>query len=194
MKSKEKIINDYEKYIKFIIKKLGLGYLYDELYDVALIGFTQAINNFDESKNIKITTFIFECVKNEVCKELKNINEYRNKLKIRSLNEPISVGSDEELQDFIPFYEHYEKKLFKDEIMYVINRKLSFLNERDQTIFNHLYGLNGHKQMNSIELEKKYNTTRQNIQRIKIKILNQLKNVTKEYLENYMEGLYDKED
>ncbi len=194
MNPKEKIINDYDKYIKFVLKDMNIGYLYDELYDLGLIGFVKGLNTFDKNKNVKISTYIYECIKNQILVGLRKLKKYNENYNPISLDQPITIEKDLELKDIIPHYENYERNIYMDEIMYIINRRLSFLNDRQQEIFKDIYGLDGHKQLNSLELQKKYKTTRQNLYQIKNKILNKLKYITTDYRENYWEGLYDKKN
>lgn len=191
MNAKDKLIQDYDSFIKFVIKDMHLGYLYDEIYDLALIGFAQAVNTYDESKKIKATTYFYECIKNEILKGTKQYKIYKERYNPISLNQPLLEGAEEEIQDTIPCYEQYERNLYMDEILCVINRRLSFLDETQQEIFKHLYGLDGYKQMTGIELEKKYKTSKQNIYRIKKDIIRKLKHCTLPYMNNYYEGLYD---
>lgn len=194
MNSKEEIINDYDKYIKFVLKDMRIGYLYDELYDLGLIGFVKGLNTFDKNKNVKISTYIYECIKNQILVGLAKLKKYNEKYNPISLDQPITVEKDLELRDVIPHYENYERNIYMDEIMYVINRRLSFLDDKQQEIFKDIYGLDGHKQLSSKELQKKYKTTKQNLYQIKSKVLNKLKHITQDYKENYLEGLYDKKD
>lgn len=194
MNPKEKIINDYDNYIKYIIKNMRLAHLYDELYDAGLVGFTKGLNTFDETKNIKISTYIYECIKNEIIVELVKIKRYNEKYNPISLDQPLLLESDLELKDVIPHYEDYERNIYMDEIINVINKRLSFLNDKQQNLFKDMYGLDGHKQLSSLELKKKYKMSRQNIYRIKKNIINKLRYITTDYRENYWEGLYDKKN
>lgn len=184
--SKEQVIKDYDKIVKFVLKDMKLGYRFDDLYDIGIIGFVRGINSYDENKNVKYSTYLYECIKNEILKYVDYEKNERRKGEIVSLN--IEINNDIELLDLIPSYEDYDEKLYLDEIRYIINRRLSFLNERDEKIFKHLYGLDGYKILNIDELEKKFNTTKQNISRIKYKIIKILKH---DLLINYYKTYQD---
>lgn len=194
MKSKEEMIKNHEKYINFVINDLHLGHRRDELFDVGMIGFVNGINTYDETKGFELTTYLYTCIKNEILHLLTYETRERRMAEIVSLNTLVDEGETTELQDFIGKEEEYERKIFMDELMYIIERRLSFMTERQQNIFNDLYGYNGHKQLSFTEAAKKYKTTRQNIYDINRRIIKNLKGATWNLRENYYEGLYDKKD
>lgn len=163
---------------------MGLGYKFDDLYDIGIIGFVRGINSYDETKNSKLTTYLYECIKNEILKHLEKENKKNETLSLNT-----NIGDNTELIDIIPSYEKYDEKLYLDEMLWAINRRLSFLKERDEIIFKHLYGLDGYKVLSYQEICKKYNMTKQNITRIRKKVINILKYSTKDYYKTYQELL-----
>ena len=185
--SKEQIIKNYNKIIGFVLKNMNLLHKSDELFDVGMVGFVRGINTYDETKNIKYSTYLYECIKNEILRYL----EHEKNNKTISLN--TIIGEDTELLDMIPSYELYDENLYLDEILYVINRRLSFLNERDEIVFKHLYGLDGYKKLETIEIAKKFGTSKQNIQRIKEKVIRILRHdLFTSYYKSYQEMLLGK--
>lgn len=194
MNQKEQLIKDYEKIINHIIKKMRLGYRHDEFFDVGMIGFMNGINTFDETRGAKLLTYVYECVKNEIMKQLKYENCVSRTAEVISLNVLVSKDEETELGDLIGYKEEYEKNLYKSELYRIIDCRISFMTEKQRDILYHFYGLAGCKKMSIDELAQKYNTSRQNINDIKRRLINQLKYVTRDFYQNYREGLYDKED
>jgi RNA polymerase sporulation-specific sigma factor len=194
MNQKEKIIKDYEKIINGILKKMNLKYHRDELFDIGMIGFVKGLNTYNDNKGTKISTYLYKCVKNEIMKQLKYENCVSRTADVVSLN--VLVGKDEEteLGDLIGYKEEYEKNLYKSELYRIIDCRISFMSEKQRDILYHFYGLEGCKKMSIDELAQKYNTTKQNINGIKRRLINQLKYITRDFYQNYKEGLYDKED
>lgn len=189
--SKENVIKDYEKIINYVLKSMGLSYRRDELFDVGMIGFVNGINSYDETKGFTYMTYLYDCIKNEILHYLKYENRKRRIVETISLNTEINYNT--ELLDFIPSYEKYDEILYLDELLYVINRRLSFLSERDETIFKHLYGIDGYKELTTEELQEKFKTSKQNIQRIKMKILRMLRyEMLSKYYKTYQELLKTK--
>lgn len=188
--SKEKIINDYEKIVKFVIKDMNLGHRYDELYDVGIIGFVNGINTFDETRGVKQITYLYDCIKNEICHYLEAENRVKRKGTTISLNTLINEST--ELIDLIPTYQDYDRDLYLEEIYSIIDRRLAKLSERDEKIFKHLYGIDGYEKLESLQLEKKFNMSRQNVIRIRNKVLNMLRYEIKDYYRTYQEILSNK--
>lgn len=188
---KENAINDYDKIVKFVIKDMRLGYRYDDLYDVGVIGFVKGLNTYDEDKGTKYSTYLYECIKNEILQYLEQENMKKRQSEIVSLNSYIL--DDIELIDVIPCYVNYDEKLYLDEMFHDINNRLSFLKERDEMIFKHIYGIDGYKKLTIEELQKKFKMSKQNIQRIKIKILKILRyEMITKYYKTYQDLLLNK--
>lgn len=194
MNQKEQLIKDYEKIINHIIKKMRLGYRHDDLFDVGMIGFMNGINTFDETRGTKLLTYVYECIKNEIMKQLKYENCVSRTAEVISLNTLVGEEEETELGDLIGYKEEYEKRLYKNELYNIICYRMLFMSKKQIDILYHFFGLGGCKKMSIDELAQKYNTSRQNINDIKRRLINQLKYVTRDFYQNYREGLYDKED
>ena len=187
--SKEKIINDYQKIVSYVIKNMKLSYRFDELYDIGIIGFVNGINTYDSNKGVKLITYICECVKKQILQYLQHERRKKREAKIISLN---TIINDTELIETIPSYYDFDRNLYLEEINYAINRRLSWLSKRDEIIFKHIYGIDGYKKLNISELEKKFKMSKQNIQRIKKKIIGILRYEIKDYYKTYQELLLNK--
>lgn len=190
MKSKEEITKDYEKIINFVIKKMKLGYRHDEIFDIGMIGFVNGLNTFDESKGYTIVTYLYRCIKNEICKYLYLQNMPKRTGEVISYNTMIS--EDTELLEVLGYDIDYEQNYYVNEMLKEIFNRLSKLTKKQQLIFNHLYGLNGYKEMSARQIEDKYGFSRQSIHQIKKRVLNQLRFILQKYQNE--ERKYDKED
>lgn len=190
MKSKEEITKDYEKIINYVIKKMKLGYRHDEIFDVGMIGFVNGLNNFDESKGYTIVNYLYHCIKNEICKYLYLQSMPKRTAEVISYNTMIS--EDTELLEVLGYNIDYEQNYYVNEMLKEIFNRLSKLTKKQQFIFNHLYGLNGYKEMNARQIEDKYGFSRQSIHQIKKRVLNQLRFILQKYQNE--ERKYDKED
>lgn len=178
------IIKDYEKIVKYVIKDMKLGYKFDELYDVGIIGFVNGINTYDSNKGTKCISYVCECVKNQILQYLQHENMKKREAKLVSLN---LIVNDMELIDTIPSYYDYDRNLYLQEINSIINRRLSWLSKRDEMIFKHIYGIDGFEELSIVDLGKKFNTSKQNVQRIKMKVLRMLRYEIREYYKTYQE-------
>lgn len=190
MNSKEQIIKDYNKIINFVIKKMNLGYRYDDIYDVGLIGFVRGINSYDETKNIKYLTYLYECIKNEILRHINHVKRKKRDVEIVSLNTKIS--EDTELQDLIGYDIDYEQNFYVDQLINIVSDSMKNLTKNQYLIFSHLYGLNGFKELTVSEISQIYGFSKQSVHQIKNKVLNILRYTLNKYRNE--EGLYDKKN
>ena len=190
MKSKEEIAKDYEKIINYVIKNMKLGYKHDEIFDVGMIGFVNGLNNFDKNKGYAYSTFLYNCVKNEISKYLYLQNMKKRTAEIISYN--TMVSEDTELLEMLGYNIDYEQNFYVNEMLKEIFNRINKLTKKQQLIFNHLYGLNGYQEMTSKEIQEKYGFSRQSINQIKKRILNQLRFILYKYQDE--ERKYDKKD
>lgn len=190
MISKEQIIKDYDKIVNFVIKSMHLGYRYDEIFDAGLIGFVNGLNNYDESKKIKYSTYLYECIKNEILRYINHDKRKKGEVEIVSLN--TTINDDIELQDMIGYDIDYDQNYYVNQLIEIISDSMRDLTKKQYLVFSHLYGLNGFKEMTATEINNTYGFSKQNIHQIKDKVLNKLRYVLRHYRNE--EGLYDKKN
>lgn len=181
---KESVIEDYKNIISFVINDMKLNYRRDELFDIGMIGFVNGINTFDESKGFKYITYLYDCIKNEIIHFLQYEKRKRRDAVIVSLN---TLINDIELGELIPTYYDYDKELYMEEMKCIIDRRLGKLKERDEKIFKHYYGIDGYEKLTSLQLEKKFNMSRQNVIRIRNRVLNMLRYEVRDYYKTYQD-------
>lgn len=71
--AKEKIFNENEPLIKSIIRRFrNKGVEYDDLYQIASMGFLKAINNFDECFGVKFSTYTVPMVIGEIKRYMRD--------------------------------------------------------------------------------------------------------------------------
>ena len=71
--AKERIFNNNSALIKSIIRRFfNKGVEYDDLYQIACIGFLKAINNFDESFNVKFSTYSVPMIIGEIKRYMRD--------------------------------------------------------------------------------------------------------------------------
>lgn len=190
MNSKNQIIKDYAKIVNFVIKSMHLGYRYDDIYDAGLIGFVNGINSYDESKKIKYSTYLYECIKNEILRYIDHDKRKKGDVEIVSLN--TKINDDVELQDMIGYDIDYDQNYYIDELIDIISNSMKELTKNQYLVFSHLYGLNGFKEMTTAEINRVYGFSKQSIHQIKVRVLNKLKYVLRNYRNE--EGLYVKKN
>ena len=184
--SNEEVRNSlYEKYeplIKFIVKKytataVRYGLDYNDLIQEANVGFTDALNSYDEKKDASLKTFISLCIERKLINAIRKIQTNKSQMEKANLSLDydydkqglplIDVLGDENADPLIKFSEiEQEENLRKN-----IQEQLS---ENEKQVFNLLLkGLN-YKEIATL-LDKNEKQIDNTIQRIRGKVRQLLK-------------------
>ncbi len=96
--AKELLYQKYKYMIDGIIKNYAyaakkLGVEYNDLYQEALVGFSDALNRFDESKNVQMSTFISLCVKRRLQSTITKAGRMKNQMLLDSLSLDYTYGN-----------------------------------------------------------------------------------------------------
>ena len=89
--AKDVLVEKYKYIINIEIKKYLkianiLGYDYNDLYQDALVGFIDAINNYNQDKESSLPTFITMCVDRRLQYSIRKINNKKSKIQAESLS------------------------------------------------------------------------------------------------------------
>ena len=85
--AKERLIIENSSLIKCIVKRfLGRGVEYDDLYQLGEMGFIKAVNNFDESFNVKFSTYAVPMIMGEIKRFLRDDGSIKVSRIIKGLN------------------------------------------------------------------------------------------------------------
>ena len=162
------------KLIYFTINKLRLGYMQDEIIDVAYIGYTRALNTYNEEKG-SFSTYAYTCIKNEIGHYLamKNNDVRKANNDVLSLNYVADDNdNDNELIDLIKddydLESNTTNKILVEEICKVAKEVLT---DKQYKVFNLCYVI-GYK---DYETAKILGVSRERIRQIKISLLTRLK-------------------
>ncbi len=121
--AKDILYNKYKYIIDVIIKKYfytakKLGVEYNDLYQEGLVGFADALNRFDESKNVQISTFISLCVERRLQNAVLKAGRLKNKVLLESVSLDHAYG---EFQ--IPLIEMIQDQKNKDPLQNITNQE-----------------------------------------------------------------------
>lgn len=178
-KVEEQMILDNISLIYMCIKNLHLYYQTEDefqaYYDAGLDGLIKGTRKYDESKDIKSSTFLYACIKNEILHLVTTKNYQKNKNKFGkdiSLNFTINDDSNKltEFGDLIPDLEtnielEIEKKLESERLLDAVN---NLKNEKDKLVIKMYYGLDGYEPGTYESVGKCLGVTREMI-RVRIK-------------------------
>lgn len=92
----EELIVNNSSLIKSVVRRfLGRGVEYDDLFQLASIGFIKAINNFDESFNVRFSTYAVPMIAGELKRFLRDDGSIKVSRIIKGLNYKIKVIVEE---------------------------------------------------------------------------------------------------
>ena len=89
--AKDVLFLKYKYIIDIVIKKYAFsamkyGFEYKDLYQEALVGYSDAINSYKEDKNASLSTFITLCVDRRLQNIIKKAGRIKNKILLESLS------------------------------------------------------------------------------------------------------------
>lgn len=130
--------------VVYIAKKFdNTGVGVEDLISIGTIGLIKAINTFKPDKNIKLATYASRCIENEILMYLRRNSKTRLEV---SIDEPLNVdwdGNELLLSDILGTDEDVIYRDMETEAEHkVLNRAISKLSKREQTIVKLRFGLN----------------------------------------------------
>lgn len=171
--SRNKLIEHNLRLVAHIIKKYySSNNNQDDLVSIGTIGLIKAIDTFDVSKGIRLSSYAARCIENEVLMFFRNSKKSSQDV---SLNEPIDTDKDGNalvLMDIMSegdsIVENLDIKIKSEKLYKYIEEILS---DRDQMIIKLRYGLNGIIPLTQREVAEKLGISRSYVSRIEKKAL-----------------------
>ena len=94
--AKEKLISMNAPLIKSIVKRyLNKGVEYDDLYQIASVGFIKALNNYDESFGVKFSTYTVPMIIGEIKRYIRDNGAIKVSRSLKSLANKINRFVDD---------------------------------------------------------------------------------------------------
>ena len=153
-----------DKFASFINQNVMLSY--DDLLEVAFIGFIKAIDRYNFKFNLNFYTYATRNMRNEILKYLKNISKKYKSISLEELCENHELVSSTNL----------ENNYITKELIVFLQNNYSILTIKEELIIKYLFGIDGcaYKER---ELAENFACTIENISKIKKKGLRKLRNV-----------------
>lgn len=148
----------------------------DDLISIGSIGLIKGINTYDSKKSIKLSTYISKCIDNEILMYFRTIKKQNNEV---YLDDPIGKDKDDNAIALRDILENDEKSI-DDEIdlkikMDKLYKKIKeILKDREKTIIELRFGLNGKRPKTQNEIAKKMGISRSYVSRIETKAIGKL--------------------
>lgn len=174
--AKSELIEHNLRLVAHIIKKYYSNSAdQDDLISIGTIGLIKAVNTFDSSKGIRLSSYAARCIANEV---LMYFRSSRKSAQDISINEPIDTDKDGNaltLMDIMSvdddILEHLDCKIKSEQLRQYITDALS---PREQRIIRLRYGLGDREPLTQREVAQKLGISRSYVSRIEKKALSAL--------------------
>ncbi len=176
-KARENLISHNLRLVAHIVKKYTNSLEADDLLSVGTIGLIKAIDTFDYSKKVQLSTYAARCINNEILMLIRSNRKHKNVVSLNSLTSSNEDDKDLELKDVLSFddeelYEQVETNLLIQKVKKVIAERLD---EREQAVIRLRYGIDCGRSMTQKEVSQKLGISRSYISRIENKALSVIK-------------------
>ena len=154
----------------------------DDLISIGTIGLIKGINSFKLEKGSKLSTYVSRCIDNETLMYLRSTKKLNAEV---YLNEPIGKDKDDNVVTLQEVLENNERNI-EDEVDLKIKIKLLYekikevLKDREKTIIELRFGLDGHKPKTQHEIADMMGISRSYVSRIETKAISKLAKEIKE--------------
>ena len=154
----------------------------DDLISIGTIGLIKGINSFNIEKGAKLSTYVSRCIDNEILMHLRATKKIGAEV---YLNEPIGKDKDDNVVTLEEVLENNERNIeeevdLKMKIKLLYEKMKSLLRDRERTIIELRFGLDGHKPKTQNEIASMMGISRSYVSRIETKAIEKLSKVIKE--------------
>ena len=148
----------------------------EDLISIGTIGLIKAVNTFSPEKNIKLATYASRCIENEILMYLRKASQLKNEI---SIDEPLNTdydGNELLLCDILGSDANEININLENEVeKSLVLEAVSQLKDRECSIMELRFGLNGKKEHTQKEVADKLGISQSYISRLEKKIIKQLK-------------------
>ncbi len=154
----------------------------DDLISIGTIGLIKGINSFKADKGARLSTYVSRCIDNEILMYFRATKKLNSEV---YLNEPIGKDKDDNVITLQEVLENEGKSVedsvdLKMKIKLLYEKMKSILKDRERTILELRFGLDGHKPKTQIEIAEQMGISRSYVSRIETKAINKLSKEIKE--------------
>ncbi len=148
----------------------------DDLISIGTIGLIKGINSFNVDKGSKLSTYVSRCIDNEILMYLRSTKKLNSEV---YLNEPIGKDKDDNVVTLQEVLENDERNIEDEVDLKMKVKKLykkigEILKDRERTIIELRFGLDGHKPKTQHEIADLLGISRSYVSRIETKALGKL--------------------
>lgn len=174
--ARNKLIEHNLRLVAHIVKKFeSKDNFQDDLISIGTIGLIKGIDTYKQNKSTKITTYAARCIQNEILMFFRSNKKNQNNV---SLNDSIGYDKDGNEISLIDILKSESKDLAdllhdKNNI-FLLNKYLKLLSNREKEIIVKRYGLQNNKEMTQKEIAKELGISRSYVSRIEKRSLTKM--------------------
>ena len=148
----------------------------DDLISIGTIGLIKGINSFNVEKGSKLSTYVSRCIDNEILVYLRSTKKLNAEV---YLNEPIGKDKDDNVVTLQEVLENNDKNIEEEVDLKMKIKKLykkmgEVLKDRERTIIELRFGLDGRKPKTQHEIADMMGISRSYVSRIETKAIGKL--------------------
>lgn len=154
----------------------------DDLISIGSIGLIKGINSFDNSKGIKLATYVARCIDNEILMYLRSTKKLNSEV---YLEDPIGKDKDDNTVTLQEVLENSDRNIedevdLKFKVKQLYEKMKEVLKSRERTILELRFGLGGQKPQTQNEIADSMGISRSYVSRIETKAIGKLAKEIKE--------------
>ena len=154
----------------------------EDLISIGTIGLIKGINSFNISKGARLSTYISRCIENEILMYLRSTKKLGAEV---YLEDTIGKDKDDNTVSLKEVLENNEKNIedevdLKLKVKKLYNKIKEVLKDREKTIIELRFGLNGDKPKTQKQIAKMMGISRSYVSRIETKAIGKLAQEFKE--------------
>ena len=154
----------------------------DDLLSIGTIGLIKGIKSFDIKKGARLSTYVSRCIDNEILMYLRSTKKLNSEV---YLNDTIGKDKDDNIVTLEEVLENDDKTIeeivdLKMKIKKLYNKIKEVLKDREKTIIELRFGVNGQKPKTQNEIASSMGISRSYVSRIETKAINKLSKEFKE--------------
>lgn len=154
----------------------------DDLISIGTIGLIKGINSFEASKGVRLATYVARCIDNEILMYLRSTKKLGAEV---YLDDPIGKDKDDNTVTLQEVLENDDRSIeevvdLKFKIKKLYNKMKEVLKDREKTIIELRFGLNGIKPKTQHEIAEEMGISRSYVSRIETKAIGKLAKEFKE--------------
>ena len=154
----------------------------DDLISIGTIGLIKGINSFNVDKGARLSTYVSRCIDNEILMYFRSTKKLGSEV---YLSDPIGKDKDDNVVTLQDVLENDNKSVeesvdLKMKVKLLYEKMKSILKDRERTILELRFGLDGRKPKTQIEIAEKMGISRSYVSRIETKAIIKLSKEIKE--------------